>query len=544
MSAERSPTQQRLFAEAAVAAGLVAAAYAWLLSPIMVDDVQRYIEELGANRFFWDLGHVWMQPLALLVHRLTGGALGIIGTLEAVNVASVALGCGVFFELLRRCGHGALRSALATALVAVSFNLVVLGPTAHIKLMVFPPLALALRHAVLWERAVDEGTPWRWHAVASGVWLGVAANFLVSVLPAGVVLAAAMAVKLRGQQGAWRPALARVLPYGAALALSGAAALGAAYLTARWTDSTTATDLLGFVFGGLKEKQDLHVGFAGWKETPFRFVYSLVNNFAYLPSIGPLGRAWLWGMLPDVSAVAASLAWQAAVSALSCVALAAIVVPSLARLRQPRAGLLAAVSYVAGATAFSAYYNLNDPEHWFQFTLPLVFLAVHLRIQALDRLVLGLWLATLAVVNLGAYGVPKALFDLEGRQADLQRQLGPQGLYVGYAAYPGEPDSSLFDSPGVERFRIDLIQLNPARGDTAQLLKLLDARIEAAFARGGRVLVFRALDPHDWRGPVMQVALGGLQRDQLRRHLAERYAVTGPITVGGFPAWEIKPRSR
>lgn len=534
--------RHRLLLEAGLATLLVAAGYAWLLSPIMVDDVQRYIEELGADRFFWDLGHVWMQPLALLVHRLTGGALGIVGTLEAVNVASVALGCGVFYDLLRRCGHSVLRSTLGTALVAISFNLVVLGPTAHIKLMVFPPLALALRHAVLWERAVDEGSPWRWHAIASGVWLGVAANLLVSVLPAGVVLAFVMLVQLRRRDGAWGSALQRALPYGVALTLSGAGALGAAYLTARWTDSTTAAGLMDFVFGGLKDKQDLHVGFAGWKETPFRFVYSLVNNFAYLPSIGPLGRAWLWGMLPGVQPVALSLAWQAAVAALSCGVLAGVVVMALMRLRLRAPGVLAALSYVAGATAFSAYYNLNDPEHWFQFTLPLVFMAVHLSKVWLDRLVLGVWLATLTVVNLGAYGVPKATFDLAGRQAELQRELGPQGLYVGYAAYPGEPDSSLFDTPGVERFRIDLIQLKEAGRDKRRLLELLDARIDAAFARGARVLVFRALDPYDWRGPVMQVALEGLHRNELRSHLEGRYRIVGPLTVGGFTAWEIKPR--
>ncbi len=90
----------RLWGEVLTVVAIVGAAYAWLLSPIMVDDVQRYIDELDANRFYWDIGHVWMQPLALVVYRLSGRTLGIIGTLEALNVASVAIGCGVFYDLL------------------------------------------------------------------------------------------------------------------------------------------------------------------------------------------------------------------------------------------------------------------------------------------------------------------------------------------------------------------------------------------------------------------------------------------------------------
>ena len=80
----------------------------------------------------------------------------------------------------------------------------------------------------------------------------------------------------------------------------------------------------------------------------------------------------------------------------------------------------------------------------------------------------------------------------------------------GFAGYPGEPDSSLFDLRAMEQFRIDLVQLHNAKGSTTKLYELLERRVDAAHARGGRVLVFRALDPYDWRGPVMQVTLGGL----------------------------------
>ena len=51
---------------------IVALAYAWLCSALKVDDVDRYWHELGANSFFWDLGHLWMQPLAMLLYRASG----------------------------------------------------------------------------------------------------------------------------------------------------------------------------------------------------------------------------------------------------------------------------------------------------------------------------------------------------------------------------------------------------------------------------------------------------------------------------------------
>lgn len=162
----------------------------------------------------------------------------------------------------------------------------------------------------------------------------------------------------------------------------------------------------------------------------------------------------------------------------------------------------------------------------------------------MDKVVLGLWLPLLLVVNMVGYGVPKAVFALEARESQMREAIGASGLYVGFAAYPGEPDSSLFRLDGIRRFNIDLVQLNETRADNKLLLQRLSAEIDATHVKGGRVLVFRALDPFDWRGPVMQVALAGLTRDEMRRFLESRYDVTGPEDVGGFPAWKLSPRAK
>lgn len=521
---------------------VVALTYAWLCSAIKVDDVDRYWKELGANRFFWDLGHLWMQPMALLLYRASGGVLGVNHSLEAINIVSVGLGCTVFFSTLREAGHSALKSAAAIVFVAASYNLISLGPTAHIKLMVFPALALALHHALRWERAQAEGqSGWR-DMIASAAWSGVGVNLLVSVLPQALLLALFMLVRIARRHGIAK-AMRRVLPYAATLAVVGFALLLAAYVTARLTDTTQATDLLGFTMGGLKEKQALQTWLASWKEMPLRFAFSLINNFAYLPTLGALGRAWMWGWLQDVKPVLPSLLGQAAIAALvGGLLLATFAVGTRDVLRRAATGLLSPWAFVLGAAAFSYYYNLNDPEHWFQFTMPVALLALQLRRRWLDAWLLGIAMPVLLIVNMTGYGVPKARFALAERERALNTALGPQGLYVGFAAYPGEPDSSLLDMAGIERFNIDLVQENLTKADAGALLAQLDQHIDAAFARGGRVLVFRALDEQDWRGPVMQVTLAGLPRDKLRDHLAARYAITGPVDAGGFPAYELRPR--
>jgi hypothetical protein len=378
--------------------------------------------------------------------------------------------------------------------------------------------------------------------IACAAWSAVGVNLLVSVLPQALLLALFMLIRITRRRGLVQ-AVQGLLPYGITLAVVGFGLLLAAYATARLTDSTQAHDLLGFALGGLKEKQALQTWPSSWHEMPLRFAFSLINNFAFLPSLGTLGRAWMWGWLPDVRAVLPALLGQAALAALvGGLLLVTFVTGARQALRKAEPGLLSPWAFVLGAAAFSYYYNLNDPEHWFQFTMPVTLLALQLRRRWLDTLLLGIALPVLLVVNLAGYGVPKARFALAERERALQAALGPQGLYVGFAAYPGEPDSSLLDTPGIERFNIDLVQVNETKTDTAALLTRLDEHIDATLARGGRVLVFRALDDDDWRGPIMQVALAGLPRAKLRDHLAARYVISGPVDAGGFPAYELKKR--
>ena len=138
--------------------------------------------------------------------------------------------------MLRRCGHGASQMCRGDSLGGCELQPAL--PRANrcrIKLMVLPALALALRHAILWEQQIENGERSSFHGtIASGVWLGVGANLLVSVLHRADSSSSQSCFGRFESQAlaSWSAATARVLPFAAALALSGASLLLLAYMVA------------------------------------------------------------------------------------------------------------------------------------------------------------------------------------------------------------------------------------------------------------------------------------------------------------------------
>ena len=520
---------------------LFTASYYLLLSDMPVDDMARYVDELSANQFFWDLGHVWLQPAALLIYRLFGRQPEIVGFLEALNVLSVALGAAVFFDTMRTLSVSLLRAAMAVVLLGASFNLLCLGPTAHIKLMVFPTLALALRYAVFWERGLQAhpGQPQHFTAFAAGFWIGAGANLLISVLPTALFIGIFMLVQLLRAKSNVLSTVRAVLPFAVGVVGAWLGILLIAYGIAIYT-ATAHGSFSDFIFKGIAAKQELQTWTTSWKEMPFRFSFSLIFNFVFLPNLGGLGRAILFGQLKDWLPYAGPLLMEGALAAFTGLTLLAIFSAALLPLKKSSKGLAMPFAFLLGAAVFAYYYNLNDPEHWFYFSLPIVLMAAVSTRRWLHVLVFGIWLPLLLVNNLVTYGIPKARFAMADRQAAVIQELGPKGLYIGFAAYPGEPDSSLLNLGGIERARLDLMLGNDFHGDVEKTLNGLREKIDATLARSGRVLVFRALDPGDWRGPVMAVAMGGLDKHRLQAALSPHYAIDAPRLVGGFMAWELR----
>ncbi|MDB5816030.1 MAG: hypothetical protein JWN23_3147 [Rhodocyclales bacterium] len=506
--------------------------YVLLLSQLPVDDVAAYFIDLRDNKLMWDVGHLWAEPIGLFAYHHLQSHMSILAVLEMLNVISCAAAMTIFFRTLRLAGNSLLRAVLAVMLVAVSFNLISLGPTAHIKLLVFPVLALAIHYAVAWELARQDDTKL---LVAAGASLGIASTLLVSVLPMGPFIALLVFVVARRRGAGLRQASASTAIYLIAMGVCGLLSLLAAYAIAVET-GTTQRGLMAFVAGGVADKEAVRPGFYGLVEVPFRVIYSVVYNFAFLPDIGSLGRAAMRGLVADLSPYYLRLAREGVVALITLASLLSIFWFSL-RAAWSRKGLVLPFGFLLGATAFAAYWNVNDPEHWFQFTMPIVLLAAVNCPRRVTMFVLAVWMPLLAINNLGLYGIHKARFDLPASAHALHETIGINGLYVGYAGYPGEPDSSLIATPDIERLRID--NMFYASNDAAQTLAIITARIDATLARGGRVFVFRLLDEGDWRGPILGLALSGFNKTEISAALHARYKIAPETKVGSFPAHEI-----
>ncbi len=219
-----------------------------LQSQLPVDDVAAYYVDLRDNKLVWDVGHLWAEPIGLFVYHHLQPHMGIIAGLEMLNVVSCAAAMAIFFRTLRMAGSSLLHGVLAVLLVAVSFDLVSLGPTAHIKLLVFPALALALHYAVAWELSIAPGTlargttkerrnPARLVA-AAGAWLGIASTLLVSMLPMGPFIALLVFVVAYRQSRNLRQATTAAAIYLVAMGVCGLVSLLAAYSLALATDTT------------------------------------------------------------------------------------------------------------------------------------------------------------------------------------------------------------------------------------------------------------------------------------------------------------------
>jgi hypothetical protein len=521
--------------DVALVFALVGAFLTYMLSAMPADDVAPYVERLQSDRFVWDIGHVWIQPIALLIWRVVGGFIDMMDFLEAINVFCSTLGFTIFFHTLRSLNVQRWRAVLSVALVAISFNMLSLAPTGHIKFMVLPALALATHHSLMWEAALIDGA--RQEALAhswrAGLWFGVASNILVSILP--MALFVGLFALWRMRTAGWRKALRRCVPFAFFTLLSGGGLLLLAYVTALLS-ATTDAGFIRFVLDGLGEKVSQHPGFYGWKEIPARMVYSIIYNFVFMPDLGGLGRAMMWGVLQDPMAHAHKIIRDVFLGGVTAIVLGCLLVSGWRAWLRENA-LVFPFACLIGAACFAGYQNVNDPEHWFQFTLPFAVLAALARPRWLMIACFAIWLPLLAAVNLSLYGIPKAHFAFAEREQALRTALGSNGLYIGFAEYPGEPDTSFFALGGAERLTVD--QTHFKTRDGAQTYATLTARIDAALERRGRILVFRVLDPGDWRGPVLALQGNGLSKGELARKLEARYEIKPRVEVAGFPAWEV-----
>lgn len=515
--------------EALLASALAALAYFALQGELPYHDARRFIEQVGGGALIWDIAHILLQPAAMLLHTWSG--ISPEAALKALSSLSTAAAVGLFHYLLLRLGVPRGRAALGTLILAGCCSVLTLAPSAHPKLVAFPFVNGALLCLCLAER---EGAR-RWRPlVLGGVLLAVAGAFLASALATAPFAALAILIAAhRGGAGPWAA-------FGRAVAMG--AACGVAFLLIACAGFVLLTGeplSLAGLTGSVAGKAELRPALLSLPVNLARLAFGTVNNLVALPELGATAQAWLRGQIPSLRPYAMLL------PALGLALLAGVLVAAT-YLRTARMALtrpcLVPAAFLCGAQAWTLWYGLNDPEHWFQLTAPTILLFVTLMPADVVRWGLPAWAAVATAANLALLAVPVAAYPLTRHEAELGGMLRSDDLLVSFAAYPGRAYVGMFTMPGVRRFRID-VQLREPGATVPGTLHALEDAVEQTLQNGGRVLVADVLSPTDWEAPWMSFLGQGLTKPQLQTALLAGRTAQPLEDIGGVKLWELRHAS-
>ncbi len=528
------PTTAQLL-EAALAALLAGAFYVALYGELPYHDAARFAAQVNSNRFVFDIAHVYLQPVTLLWHRLIGFGEAAEVSQKHISTAATALAAGVFYALLLRLGIGPGRRIAATVLLVGSCSVITLAPSGHMKLVAFPFVNAALYALMVWERSAQRGAAAIRGIVVGAGLLAVAASLLVSALATAPFASLAVLVASR------RGGCSRAAALGRAALFAGVCGgLFAILVCVAFVLFAHQQLTLAGLAASVQGKADLKPAGYGAVATLARLLFGTVNNLVAAPALGSIGRAWIAGQIASLRPYAGVLAAQLLPWCATLALLATIYLRMAADVLRGT-GRLMPVAFLCGAQAWTIYYGLNDPEHWFQLTAPTLLLFLALFQRATTRLVMPLWAAGTLAVNLAVIGLPTVRYPLLRYQAELQARFTPNDLLLRFAPYPGGPYLGFFDLPGVPQLLLD--QVLDRAGTTGAFFTQLGQAIDATLARGGRVFVVSALDPHDWNAPWADLPAHGLTKARLNNFLIAHYHVAAIGKLAELPTWQLTPRT-
>lgn len=520
----------RRLIEPALAFLAAASFYVSLYGELPYHDVFRFIAQIDSGKYFWDMGHVWLQPVTLLWHHYLGFGESAEQSQKHINTVFAASGVAVFYAALMKFEIPAWRRVLATALVAASCNILTLAPTGHMKLLAFPFLTAGFYYAAAWERARRKSNG---DLIRAGIFLALAACFHSSVLAAPPFIGLVILVSgLRQGQG-WGKSVLRAALFGAVCGLLFLALLELARLV-------FFGQFLGFgdFAATVGDKNDLRTGFFSWADTFGRMIFGTVNNFIAAPDLGPVLRAWIAGQIPSLAPYAGELTEQAVPFLGTAALLAAIYLRGLylGLLGRP---MLMPLAFVLGALAWNGFFNINEPEHWFHLTVPTVALFLWVFPGRFGAAVLPLWAAGTIVLNLALWALPEARYPLKQYQTELRQEFTDRDLLLYFMTYGGGPNLGFF---GLSTPSLAIDDLYEQKPDEAAFYAAIEAQTDAAFARGGRVVVFQALDPGNWNAPWMILTRAGMPKAKLVGFFDDHYRVDPLGTIAEMKAWQLLPK--
>ena len=506
--------------------------YGLLSGELPYHDVDRFRAQVESGDYVWDIAHIFLQPATLLWHRYLGFGETAIDSQKHINAFATSIAIAVFYWTLAYLREPPWRRALGTILLAASCSVIILAPTGHKKLVAFPFVNGSLLLAVMWERkraAGESAPPWLW--LGSAALLAIAASFLVSALAAGPFAALAMIPIARRGGATWPAALRQGFWYGAvALVLFIALACAGFVLFAAQPLSVTGLRASVLAKADLKpEAYSLAADLA-------RLLFATPQNFIAAPQLGPVGRALLAHQAPSIAPFLGVLIQQLIPWLLTLALLAAIYLRAVWAAARGVACLMP-LAFLAGAQAWTIYYGLNDPEHWFQLSAPTILLFCLVFPVTARRLVLPVWTAMTLAVNLTLIALPVAQYPLNRYQAEAAAQLDPGDLVIHFAAFPGRPYAGFLDIPGVPRLKLD--QLLRDTPDDAAYFAAIEQAIDATLAHGGRAIVFDILDPDDWDAPWPFLYAHGMTKTRLFGFLDGHYTVSRIGGIAGLKTWRL-----
>ncbi len=441
-----------------------------------------------------------------------------------------AAGLAVFYSMLIRFERPVWQRIVATALVAASCNILTLAPTGAVKPLALPFLTGSFYAAVVWERDQARGRVRDGALVLSGVLMALAACLHSSCLAAPPFVGLAiLAATLRRGEG-WTKGILRACLYGLTAGFLYLVLIEIARLVffGEWLAVRDFASTVG-------EKNDMRPGFFSWSDLAGRMVFGTVNNFIAAPEMGPVIRAWLLDQIPSLAPYTRMLLVRAIPWFATLVLLATIYLRGALQAARGRV-LAMPLAFVAGSLAWNVFFNINEPEHWFHLTVPTVFLALFVFGRGTLRWLLPVLAMSTIALNLALWALPEARYPLKQYELQLQREYGPDDLFLYFVAYGGGPNMSFFQ---LATPQLVLDQLYEKSKDKDVFFAQVSKNVDAVLARGGRVVVFEALDLENWNAPWMLLTRDGLTKTDLTGFFYSHYRVEDLGEVAGMKAWRL-----
>lgn len=493
-------------------------------------------QQLDAGKFTWDIGHIFMEPVALLWHRYLGFGEESQLTLKHINTFSTAAAVAIFYATLLRLRLPAWQRILGSALLAGSSSILILAPCGMPKLEAFPFVNAALFALIGWER-IDDGRSGIASLVTAGVLLAMAGAFLASAL--ATVPFANLAVLAIGYRryGRFLPALRDAVVFGAVCTLVFAlcAALGFALFAGQTPD-------LGAMQSSVALKESVRPMAAAPSFSlggVARVVFGTVDNFVAAPHLAEDGRAYLGGQIHDFASYLPSLAWEI-VPFVATLALLAVVYLKTGLALVRRQPILIPAAFLCGAQAWTIYYGMIDPEHWFQLSSPTILLYLLTFSQPLIGWTLPIWLAGTLAANLAFWAVPQATYPLYRYVREVNALYTPKDMLVYFGNYPGTHYLGFFYLPNVQRLRVDLM-LEQA-SDPAAVLSEIKDEIDRTLDDDGEVVVYSIFARHDWSGGWAALAGLHITKAEVMRFFREHYRIIDNGEIAEMPTWRLEKK--